>query len=163
MSVNPKWARWIFSSLATCLKQVATDNHLPCIVEGLDERTSAYSEASDRVEIHISGPFTREVSRNYYHMEVMVRVLITSRLDGPDLKNRYTFADICGQFHGAMDSTIAVYRYGDDDSLFECLSPANDKHEPVKVFHFGQQGNANGPCQSMVNAKYVMEFFDRDE
>ena len=35
------------------------------MVEGLDERTTAFMEATDRVEIRITGPFTRDLSRNY--------------------------------------------------------------------------------------------------
>lgn len=164
MPANPNWARWIFSSLATYLKEVAKVHDIPVIVEGLDERTATYMDATDRVEIRITGPFTREVSHNYYVVLVEANVLISSRFDGPDKKNRYTFADIAGVFHEAMDAAISVYRFGtgdqDDQSLIGCLSPQHGKRDALRVFHFGQVNSTDGIRQSMIDAKYVMELFD---
>ena len=68
MAVNPNWARWAFASVATCLKQLADDASIPALVEGLDERTTAYMEAPERVEIRMSGPFTKELSIDYYEV-----------------------------------------------------------------------------------------------
>ena len=38
MSANPNWARWVFASVATFLKQVAQSQQLAVLVEGLDDR-----------------------------------------------------------------------------------------------------------------------------
>jgi hypothetical protein len=166
MSANANWARWIFASMATYLKQIAVAQQLPVMVEGLDERTSQFMEASDRVEIRITGPFTRELSRNYYELRIDVNVLISNRFDGPD-KNRYTFARLAGVFHEAMDGAIAVYKYGDqlgDDetALVGCLSPLSGRNEAVRVFHFGQVNTTDGFTQSMVDARYVMHINDNE-
>lgn len=166
MPANSKWARWIFSSLATYLKQVAETHGIAVMVEGLDERTTTFMSASDRVEIRISGPFTREASHSYYLLNVEANVLITSRFDGPDRKNRYTFAEIAGTFHEAMDAAIAVYRYGtgpgDDQTLLGCLSPLTGKRDAVRVLHFGQMNATDELRQSLIDAKYVMELFDNN-
>ena len=166
MPANPNWPRWIFASLATYLKQVATDNQLAALVEGLDERSTQFMEASDRVEIRITGPFIRELSHSYWELKVDANVLLSSRFDGPDTKNRYTFAEIAGIFQAAMDAAIAVYRYGnqpgDDETLVGCLSPLTGRYDAVRVFHFGQINTTDGLRQSMIDAKYGMELFDNE-
>ena len=55
MSANPNWARWVFASVATYLKEVALEAELTAIVEGLDDRTTEFMEAPDRCEIRITG------------------------------------------------------------------------------------------------------------
>jgi len=165
MSVDSNWARWIFSSLADYLKKVATDNEIKVLIEGVDDRTDAIMEATEHVEIAITGPFSRELSRNYYELKVGVRVLIQCRMDKPP-KNRYTPQLIAGLYHEAMDAVIAVYRYGngseDDQSLLGCLSSLNDRNNPIKVHHFGQATPTDRLRQSMVDCWYVMELSDNN-
>jgi hypothetical protein len=159
-AANSNWARWVFASIATYLKDIATSVNLPCLVEGLDERLAAFMQASDRCEIRITGPFTRELSHNYFQMEVVVNVLFTS-IYGEN-KNQYAILKAIGVFHEAMDGAIAVYKYGnepDDDEtvLVGCLSPGNKKSDSVRVLHFGQVNLTTNVKQSMVDARYVME------
>jgi len=166
MPANPSWARWLFASLATYLKQVAQDNNILVLVEGLDERSTEFMQATDRAEVRITGPFIRELSHNYWELKVDVNVLLTSRIDGPDTKNRYTFTRFAGIFQAAMDAAIAIHRYGnqqgDDETLVGCLSPLSGRHDAVRVFHFGQINTTDGLRQSMIDAKYVMELSDND-
>ena len=165
MSANPNWARWIFASLATYLKQVATVNEIEALIEGVDDRTDAIMSAPDHVEIAITGPFCREMSRNYYELRVGVRLLVQSRMDNPP-KNRYSPQRIAGIYHEAMDAVIAVYRYGDnsedDQSLLGCLSPAKGRNDALRVFHFGQMTPTGRLRQSMVDCWYVMELTTND-
>ena len=160
MSANPNWARWIFASLATYLKQVATDNVIPALIEGVDDRTDAIMQATEHVEIAITGPFSREMSHNYYELKVGVRILIQSRMDNPP-KNRYSPQRIAGIYHEAMDAVIAVFRYGDDleddQTQLGCLSPAKGRNDALRVFHFGQMTPTDRLRQSMVDCWYVME------
>ena len=163
MPANPNWARWLFASVATYLKQVAEEENVSVMVEGLDERSTPFMEASDRVEIRITGPFTREPSRNYYQLRLDVNVLISSRFDGPD-KNRYAFTQLAGLFHEAMDGAIAIYKFGnqpgDDETFVGCLSPLSGRNDAVRVLHFGQINATDGLRQSMVDARYAMEIYD---
>jgi hypothetical protein len=166
MPANPHWARWIFASVATYLKQVAEEQQVPALVEGLDTRTNEFMEATDRVEIRITGPFTRELSRGYFDVRLEVNVMISSRFDGPE-KNRYTFTDIAGAFHQAMDGAIAVYKFGnqpgdDEHALVGCLSPMSGRNDAVRVLHFGQVNTTDGLRQSMVDARYAMEIYDNE-
>lgn len=166
MPANPHWARWIFASLADYLKKTITEGDnielrtVPVLIEGVDERTDTVMQATDHAEVAITGPFSRELSHEYYELKVGVRVLIHSRMDKPP-KNRYTPQQIAGLFHEAMDAVIAVYRYGngpdDDQSLLGCLSPLAGRHDAVRVFNFGQMNPTDRLRQSMVDCWYVME------
>jgi hypothetical protein len=159
-AANPNWARWVFASVATYLKGIAADESLPCFVEGLDERTTEFMNTTDRCEIRITGPFTRELSHNYFQMEVVVNVLFTSSYG--EEKNQYAILKVIGAFHEAMDGAIAVYKYGDepgDDeaALVGCLSPGNGRNDSIRVLHFGQVDTTTKVKQSMVDARYMME------
>ena len=114
MPANPNWARWVFASVATYLKEVAREAGIAAIVEGLDNRTTEFMEAPDRCEIRITGPFTREASHNYFYVEVVVNVLFVSHYEEP--KNQYAIIQKMGVFQGAMDGPIAVYQYGNQPS-----------------------------------------------
>jgi hypothetical protein len=76
------WARWIHQSLAIYLQQVAIDAAIPVIVEGIHDRQPSFMDASDRLEVRVNGPFSREISLGYYHVQVDANVLLSSRMDG---------------------------------------------------------------------------------
>jgi hypothetical protein len=110
--------------------------------------------------VRITGPFTKEVSHNYFHLEVVVNVLFQSRYD--EGKNQYDIIKKIGVFHEAMDGSIAVYKYGnevgdDENELVGCLSPARGRSDTIRVLHFGQIDPTDKLKQSMVDVKYVME------
>ena len=162
MSANPNWARWVFASVATFLKQVAQSQQLAVLVEGLDDRTTEVMEATDRCEIRITGPFTKELSHNYFQVEVIVNVLFLSRYE--ESKNQYAIIQKMGVFHEAMDGAIAVYKYGkepgdDEHALVGCLSPIQGRSDAIRIMHFGQVNPTDRLKQSMVDARYRMELF----
>jgi hypothetical protein len=131
---------------------------LPAMVEGLDDRTDEFMQATDRAEIRINGPFVREPSHHYFHLYVDVNVLLTSRYD--ETKNRYAILKFAGLFQEAMDTPINVYRYGsepgDDQTFVGCLTPRRGVHEMVEAFQFGQVDPTDALKQTAVDARYVM-------
>jgi hypothetical protein len=166
MPANPNWARWIFSSVADHLKQVAVDASLPVIVEHLDDRTTAFMQATDRVEVRITGPESRELSHGFHRVWVDANVLLTSRYDGAK-KDPLAIFKFAGLFHEAMDGPIPVWNYGnemgdfveaDPDSqvFLGCLMPRPGRNETVRVLHFGQINTTDKLKQSMVDARYEM-------
>jgi hypothetical protein len=160
MSANPNWARWVFASVATYLKEVAKQQHLAVLIEGLDDRTTDFMEATDRCEVRITGPFTKELSHNYFQIEVLVNVLFVSRYE--EEKNQYAALHKIGVFHEAMDGAIAVFKYGkepgdDEHALVGCLSPVQGRNDAIRVMHFGQVNATDRIKQSMVDARYRME------
>lgn len=147
--MNPNLGRWLKSSIAKYLKDVAT---VPAIVEGLDDRSPAFMEAPDRIEIRVNGPFTKELSAGYFRVTADVNVLVNSAMAN---KNAYTLDNILGTLHGAMDSAIGVFRFGDgpddDQTLIGCLTPQS----PIRTIHFGEI--TPGLKQGEVDARYTMD------
>ena len=109
--LNPNWARWTFASVAKFLKELAQTADIPALMEGLDERTTAFMEAPQRVELRMSGPFTKELSIDYFELSVDLNALFTSRyeIDG----NQYDINKIVGQFHAALSDAFPILRLGD--------------------------------------------------
>ena len=109
-------------------------------MEGLDERTTAFMEAPERVEIRMSGPFTRELSIDYYEVSVDINLLFTSRYEING--NQYDILDGCGTVPRALDSPIPMQRLGnqpgDDGSLVGCLIPRPDATMPCVCFTSGR-------------------------
>ena len=158
MTVNPNWARWLFASIADYLTTLADDNSIPVYVEGMDDTTDTFTEATDRVEIRISGPFTKQLHGEYL-IYMDVNVILTSRYDGTQ-KNRYAILQNAGLFHEAMAQHISIYKYGnevgDDDSLLGCLVPRSGKNDTIRVIHFGQVSPTDKLKQTVVDARYEM-------
>ncbi len=166
MAADPNWARWLFASTAYVLKSVATNNNLAVLVEHLDERKDAFMKASDRVEIRITGPFSKEISKGYHRVLLDVNVLLTSRFDGP-AKNQYNILKYAGLFHGALSMPIPCWNYGGEDGDYDpdnedsqifigCLLPKGAKSDFVKVYNFGQTNETDKLKQSVVDAHYEM-------
>jgi hypothetical protein len=158
MAANPNWARWIFASVADYLKAVAVAHDIPALVEGVDDRSDGFMRASDHVEIRITGPFTREISRAYHEVLLDANVLLSSRMDGA-AKNRLTIQTMAGLFQEAMSRQIPIFKCGsepgdDPDALVACLSPRWGRNDSVRVFHFGQINATARLRQSVVDARY---------
>ena len=158
---NPNWARWIFASLATLMKGVAEANKIPCLVEGLDERTTEFMDSTDRVEIRITGPFSRNLSvaTAYYELAVDMNALFVSRYENG--KNNYAILAVIGAFQTAMDAPIPIYQYGglpgDDETVcIGVMEPRNKRGDAVRVMHFGQADLTNRVKQSLVDARYLL-------
>jgi hypothetical protein len=154
---NPNWARWAFASVATLMKKVAEDAGIPALVEGLDERTTDYMQAPERVEIRMSGPFTKELSKDYHELGVDINLLFTSRYEIN--ANQYDIIKAVGKFHEALDNPIPLLRLGkepgDDGSLVCCLLPRTGRNDALRVYHFGQTDATDRQKQVMVDARYV--------
>ena len=117
------------------------------------------------IRIRVNGPFSQELSLNYFRLWVDVNVILTSRMDAD--KNGYTIQRLAGIFQSAMDQPIPVWNYGDQIGDFVsgspdtqihlgCLSPRPQTGESIKVFNFGQVEKTDRVKQSIVDARYVM-------
>ena len=165
MPANPNWARWIFASAAHYLKTIASDNQLPCIIEGLDDRTDAYMQNTDRAEVRINGPYIQEISNGYFRVWADINVLLTSRMD--ESKGGYAIQRFAGIMQAAMSDQIAIWNYGDQPGDFDedvpetqihigCLSPRSGPQESIKVLHFGQVEKSDRVKQAAIDARYAM-------
>lgn len=156
---NVNWARWIHASVAKYLKGIADTNAIASLVEGIEDRTDEFMEAGDRVEIRMNGPFVQEVSKGCFRFWVDINVLAFSNT-GEQAKNSYRLDEILGIFQAAMDSVIAVNRYGtgpdDDDTLLGCLFPRSGRNDSIRIFHFGEIDKDTSLRQGMIDARYIM-------
>lgn len=148
------WTRWMHSSVAQYLKNVAQTNSIPSLAEGLEDRKSSFMQAPDRIEIRVNGPFTRKMS-GLYEARLYVNVLVTSTMG--ETKNAFALDDILGWTHEAMDSEIPLLRTGaasDDQEQIGCLKVIGE----VKVHQFGQLNPEDRIRQGMVTAAYRYHF-----
>lgn len=159
MAYDPNWPRWFQASVAKHFKTVANTNSYSSLVEELEERTAAFQESPQRVEIKINGPFAKEVSKDYWRFEVDVYVLISSHMDGA-LDNAYRGTTMAGIMAEAAATTIPVNKLGngvdDDQSLIGCLTLRRGNDESIKVFHFGEIDPVNRLRQLGVDVRLEM-------
>lgn len=138
---HPDWTRWIHSSVAKFFRDLATSNSLPMLIEGVEERTTAFMQTPNRVEVRMNGPFTREISANYHRIYVDINVVVTTR-KGAENTDPYLLDRTLGLIHEAMDGVIPIFRYGtgpdDDREQIGCLSLRTGKLDNLRVLHFGQ-------------------------
>lgn len=160
MAYDFNWPRWVQASVGKHFKDVAIANSYPAIVEGIDERTTAFMESYDRLEIRINGPFVKELSHNFWHFEVGANILIMSHMGG-QLPNAYFGTEIAGRMAKAADEPIPVFKYGngvdDDQSLIGCLTLLRGSKESVKVHQFGEINKEDRLRQTAVDVNLAME------
>ncbi len=106
MAVDPNWARWAFASVATVMKQLAQQADIPALVEGLGRTDDRVHGGPARVEIRMSGPFTRGTEHRLPRVSVDINLLFTSRYEIN--ANQYDIIQIVGQFHAALDGPIPM-------------------------------------------------------
>jgi hypothetical protein len=116
-------------------------------------------DATDRVEIRISGPFTRDLSNDYYELAVDANALFVSRYE--DGKNKYDILNVIGIFQAAMDAPIPIFKFGnqpgdDGTACIGVMEPRKNRGEAVRVMHFGQADLTNRIKQSLVDARYLL-------
>lgn len=151
--------RWIFTSVAWHFKEIADDNNIPLFIEGIDERESEDSE-QDHVELRLTGPIIKEVSKDYYTFDTVVNFLVTNLMSMSG-DNAYKIIDWCGILAYEMNKPLPIYKYGsgpdDDDSLIKCMQVKKNKSSSVKIFHFGQIDKTSRIRQSEIDASYEMD------
>ena len=151
--MNKNWARWIFASVTKHFDD--NKQGLATYVEGTyrDTRTEV-----DFFEVRQDGPYSTEVSKDYWHFFIEVNILIQSTMSATDFHKIYRDVGIVM----AAFTDIPVYRYGtgddDDDTLLGCLQLVSDAQgkKPVKVSHFGQIEPRTDLLQATVEGHYFM-------
>lgn len=159
MSYNEHWPRWVQSSVGKHFKDVAILGNYPSLVEEIEERTSAFQESPQRIEIRVNGPFCKELSKDYWRFEVDPYLFIYSHMDGT-LTNAYEGTIMAGLLAQAAAQPIPVYKFGngvdDDQSQIGCLTLRRGNDESVKVFHFGEVDKVNRIVQLAVDVRLEM-------
>lgn len=160
MSYNPNWPRWVQASVADHFKTVCIAKGYPALVEGIDERTTEFYDAPNRIEIRMNGPQIQEWNKGYFEFEVDVNILIFSYMGGKNV-NAYDGTVMAGVMAEAADQKIPVYKYGigvdDDQSLIGCLSlQTTGRDQGINVHHFGEIDKENRLRQFGVDVSLQM-------
>lgn len=161
MSVyNENWPRWVQASVAYYYTTAANAISIPILIEGIDERTTAFIQSQERIEARVNGPFIVEQSHGFWHFEVDVNIIIFSHMGG-SLPDRYSGTQITGEMAKVSNDPIPVYKYGtgvdDDQSLIGCLTLRRGSKESVKVYHFGEINLEDRLRQFMVDVNLEMD------
>jgi len=152
-------ARWILASIADHFQSVASGLSLPYFVDGIDERDESTMRAS-HVELRVTGPFIKEVSNNYFMVDVYINFYLTKQMAiaGADA---YDIIRWAGKFQDVMLLPVPIYKFGsgagDDGSLVGCLVVKKGKNEAVRIYHYGQISKDDRVRQSEVDALFGME------
>ena len=154
--MNENLSRWIFISVAKHFESTASGLSLPYYVEGIHERTDDWSRA-DHVELRITGPAVKEVSKNYFSIEVVINFLFTQLMDA-SCADVYNLQRWVGAFHALMVDPVPIYKYGtgvvDDQSLIGCLPPKSKSADAVRAYYFGQADKDTRVRQAELDAVY---------
>lgn len=158
---DPNWTRWVFASVAEHFSSnVFAPNNIPFIMEGIDERDEQFMTEEDRAEVRINGPWTSELSNDWWRIWVDINILVTSYFGSED-KDAYTLERNVGFVHEYADTTIPILKHGvgagDDGSVLGCLRPRSGKNDSIRVIHFGQFSRVDRIKQSQVDGRYVMD------
>lgn len=160
MAYDPNWPRWVQASVADHFKTTANGSGYVSLVEGLEERTTAFQDSPQRLEIRINGPRIQEQSHNSYYFEVDVNMLIHSHMDG-DLDSPYSGTNIAGTMAQRASEPIPVFKYGaqpgDDQSQIGCLVLKDGPKDGINVFHFGEINSEDRLRQLGVDCSYYMD------
>ncbi len=156
--MNPAWTRWINASVAVYMKTVTDTLKIPLLFDGIDEREPEKMHYN-HAELRIGGPFVKELSKNYWYLQVDINILLTYLMQ-PTEDNVYDLQTWCGVIQEAMDGPIYVYKYGgepgDDEAYVGCLRPRTGRYETNRVLSFGQISRVDRVRQAMIDARYEM-------
>ncbi len=147
---NSNWARWIYSSVVVHFNN--NRGTLPMFVEGDNRETQ---NVNKYFELRVDGPYSTEISRNYYKLEIEIGTVVCSIMQNIEL---YTQAELSGQVAKIFTPTIEVYKFGDgpddDGSLLACLYLKQGRKEKLEIKHIGRVSPDTRLNRSIVEGHY---------
>lgn len=144
-----KMPRWIKSSLTSHFNTVLSST-LSFYCEG-DRRP--VTEGNDRVEFRLDGPLITPLSGSYYTFFVEVNLLLTTFTDSKDI---YRHERRTGDCVSAFTNSIGVFKYGDDDTLIDCMNLISGERTSrgIVISNFGLIDPPNKIMQTSVEGHY---------
>lgn len=154
--MNPNWVRWIHASLAIHFKNIIeSQGHLKLHIEGQDRTVT---NLEDHAELRWDGPYIREVSRRYWHIDIEINIIVSSVLSRDDT---HIHKKSVGLVQSAFPNTILVHKHGDGagdnaNELLGCFQLRTEDREAVVTSYFGKIEVDVLLEQSTVEAHYRM-------
>jgi|SRR6516164_3271025 hypothetical protein len=158
MPGNQDWVRWIWASVSKWF-----DDRKQGTVLYLDGFDIDQVPPKDCAELRMNGPFMINPSRNYWHMDIEINILLQITPDNEDAHKLWRYAGI---YINAMAGEIPVYKYGDgiqdDQSLLGCLRIRPEKGEEIVLANFGRVDPDIEQFRSGLSAFYRLEITTND-
>jgi hypothetical protein len=167
MMAEKDWPRYVIASIGYYLKPILTNQNWPSLLDGIEERTDAFIQSTNRAELRITGPFIKQLSNRYWQAFVDINVLLSSRFDGP-AKNAYDLTACAGVLEAALDQPIPVWNYGGQPGDFVDGQPDTQVFlgnliprlgQSVRVLNFGQIDIVDRLKQYETEARYMLELY----
>jgi len=152
MPINANWSRWIFASVIQHFDARKADLFL--YVEGEHRETEGKPNV---MELRMDGPYTTEVSKNYFRVFIEVNVLIQTAVLNVDL---YQHRTNIGAAEAAFTNSILLYKLGglagDTGDLVGCLRLESDwrGRERVQTSDFGLVRPNTPVLQATIEGHY---------
>lgn len=122
---NPKWARWIKTSIVKHFDAVATANGVHFYLDDTHNDTATYDRF---IELRVDGPIVTQFSKGYFRLTAGVNVLYST-----DVETNYLDDAILSGLILESFSEICVYKYNDGDAYLGRMLP-NDE---IVINNFG--------------------------
>lgn len=155
-NANPRWARWIYASVAKHFgdKMAAASIHFH--VEGANRDTE---DKREWFEIRCDGPFIDEESDHHFRLGTEINILVNV-IEGDDA---YRIHTLNGMVQEWFEYGIEVFKLGDpvvdpenDGSLLGCLTQDVEKDDAIKTSLFGKVRPDTNLIQASVEGHYRM-------
>lgn len=145
--------RWINASVNKYFKSKSSS--IKMYIEG--EKIDLQKD-EEWAEVRITGPRYKELSKDSFHYEVDVNILISVK---SNMENIYRPHQVSGIFASAMDGVIPINKLGDtvvDDSvLIGCLELRDDVPRSIDVVPWGVLDATTNVFQIGIDGFFKME------
>lgn len=147
--LNTKWPRWIFASFSKWFYD--SRNGIDFFVEGEDQKVE---NLSTYFEFRMNGPLMTEISKDFWRLEAVVNILVTTK---QNLTNIHTHHTNVGIAASGFTKCVPMYEYGDNDTTqFGVMELKKQDNENIVITHLGQVNPDIKAMQSMVQGYYCM-------
>lgn len=146
--VDPKWTRWIKSSINLHFSEGQTT--VRAFVEG--QEWNFKDQEKSYAEVRVQGPQYNEISNKYYKIELVVGILASALI----IDKLYEIDRLVGIYQSKMGDII-VKKYGDGEDYFGCLTLRSDVDPPIETVIFGQSEVDKRIILGSVEGQYRME------
>ncbi len=153
MAQDKNWDRWIFASVSKHFDD--NKQGFKLFIEGNDYDLST---ETNYFEFRMNGPMLREMSKDFWKLEIVVNILVVSKRDDRSI---HTIHSNVGIAAAAFTKCIPVFKYGssdDDDRTIQLgvLELDTRGQLGIEISHFGQVGPDTKEMQSWVEGSYCM-------
>lgn len=146
------WPRWTWATMTKHFEKYKKTWQY--YIEGHDYPRE---KVEDKIEFRMDGPFSTNIAKNQYKVEIEINILVISMKDD---KDAHKMQRIVGSIFSGFLDNLPVYKLGsgemDDQSVWGCYQLKGGNREKVVISHFGLVEPATRMLQATVEGHYQM-------